>query len=190
MNIDLGTPLVTHTFIDYPDPEADALIVCFIGCPHNCEGCHNYYLQGKEPLPLAVAEGQAEVTGYKIAFHSFEEAEAAISLECRRHNTSKLVLQGGEPLFAGNNLEFTKYICSIPKYEVCIYTGYSAEYAKATGATGFSYIKCGCFEQASSRVSQKTDDEFTLASPNQEFYNSNFEQISTAGVLNFHKQPK
>ena len=186
MNIELGTPLVTHTFIDYPDPEATALIICLVGCPHNCSGCHNFFLQGKSPLPLVtLGEESASLTGSRVRFSSFEEASAAIFLEAQRHQTSRLVLQGGEPLLAGSNLEFTKYICSLPQFETCVYTGYSVEYVKATGLRGFKYLKCGLFDEQAKRESYKTDEEFVLASSNQEFYNHNFERISTAGVLNF-----
>ena len=32
----------------------------------------------------------------------------------------------------------------------------------------------------------KTDDEYVLASPNQDFYDGNYEKLSENGILNFN----
>lgn len=184
MNIELATPLTTLSFQDYPDPEAHALVVSFVGCPHKCPSCHNRFLQDKQGLTQA-SSADDRLPGRFVSFSSFEEASAKLAFELRRNNTRKLVLEGGEPLLFGPNLSFTKYLCSNPAYEVCIYTGYDVKHVAGLRLSGFQYLKCGLFDITQVRPSYKTDEEMVLASPNQEFYDHEFRQISINGVLKF-----
>lgn len=184
MNIGLATPLTVLTFMDYPEPDAHAVIISFVGCPHACPSCHNRFLQDAYGLTQASCADDS-LPGKLLTFSSFELAKETIREQAVRNHTNKLVLQGGEPLLAGANLEFTKYLCACGEFEVCIYTGYNIDHAKQVGLTGFRYLKCGLFDIQSVRPSMKTDERFILASPNQEFYDSEFRQISMNGVLSF-----
>ena len=70
-------------------------------------------------------------------------------------------------------------------FDICIFTGYDIEYVKQTGITGVKYWKCGKFDEKNLRESKKTDKEYILASPNQDFYDSNYNKLSENGILTF-----
>ena len=189
MNISLATPLGYLTFQDYPDPGAHALVISFIGCPHACIGCHNAYLQDKSRL-AAARSAEDPVPARYVEFSSFEEAAAAIDKQLIRVNTNRLVLQGGEPLLLGENLAFTKYLCSNPNYDVCVYTGYDVHHVRNTQLKGFKYLKCGTFDVLRVRPAYKTDEEMAFASPNQRLYDAEFKLLSSNGVYTFDSSSK
>lgn len=184
MTISLSSPLVFLTFQDYPDVEAHAGIIRFVGCPHKCPECHSAFLQSKLGIPMALGADDS-LPGRLIEFSSYGEAVEAIDRQLKRCRTNKLVLQGGEPLLPGENLEFTKYLCGLAQYDVCIYTGYDVDHVVQSCVTGFKYLKCGLFDASKARTSGKDDNEMVLASPNQEFYDSEFRKISDNGILKF-----
>lgn len=184
MDIMLATPLTSLTFLDYPDPAEHALIINFIGCPHACPHCHNAFLQNKQGLTLAASAADS-LSGRYVQFSSHEDALVEIAKQLRRVHTNKLVLQGGEPLLSGANLAFTKYLCRQPQYDVCVYTGYDVDYVRSVRLEGFTYLKCGTFDIETVRPSYKNDEEMVLASSGQEFYDHEFRQISTDGILKF-----
>ena len=70
-------------------------------------------------------------------------------------------------------------------YDICIFTGYDIEYVKNLKLQGIKYYKCGKFDISQQRKSMKTDEEYVLASPNQNFYDGNYKQLSTNGILKF-----
>jgi len=161
--------VLEETWLDYPDPKSNAIIVYMTGCEHHCKGCHSPSLQVK-----------AEYTETK------EEIVKKVEDLCKRADTNKIVLLGGDPLFC-TNLEITKYILKelANDYDICIFTGYDIEKIKELNIKGAKYYKCGKYIEELKRESKKTDDEYILASPNQNFYDSNYNQLSVNGVLKF-----
>ena len=73
------------------------------------------------------------------------------------------------------------------KYDICIYTGNSIEEVKKHKVKNFSYIKCGTYSEDKKQISGNTTTDkdyiFTLASSNQNFYDSNYKLLSKNGVL-------
>ena len=86
------------------------------------------------------------------------------------------------------NLELTTFLVNnlSEEFEICIFTGYNIDYIKEIGLHGVKYWKCGKFDINNIRKSMKTDDEYVLASPNQDFYDDNYEKLSENGILNFN----
>lgn len=178
---------ISSTFLDFPDSESLAVIVFFEGCLHNCKGCHNKELQkfNKE---------------HRI---SWKDVYDKIVNYCKRNNTNKVVLSGGDSFFVLyiRSHEIFKLIDKLENngYVVCAYTGNNIEvinklysfddikpYKKA------SYIKCGVYDEnlRDNRMG-KTNDEFILASSNQAFYariNDKYEQISNGNILKFKRE--
>lgn len=159
-----------ETFLDYPDPMSNAIIVYMTGCSHHCEGCHSPLLQ----IPREYSETNEEIV-------------ARLENLCKRADTNKIVLLGGDPLYS-TNIELTKFILKklAKTHDVCIFTGYSIDTVKALGVSGAKFYKCGGFDKKTERPSKKTDTEYVLASPNQNFYDSNYKLISKDGVLTFN----
>ena len=156
------------TFIDYPDPKSWANIFYFSGCNHFCKSCQNQELQkfgvGKEITP--------------------DNLNTLISTLCKKNQTNKIVFSGGAPLFA-NNIKDTKYFLHTYGYlyDICIYTGFEIDYVKQNEITGFKFIKCGKYIESQKRKSGNFEDRFILASPNQNFYDANYNQLSKEGIL-------
>ena len=167
--MDKYTIVLEETWLDYPDPESNAIIVYFRGCEHHCKGCHSAILQQF----CEYSESNQEILEKIIDY-------------CKRADTNKLVFLGGDPLYS-KNLELTKYLVSHlnENYDICIFTGYDIEYVKNLKLQGIKYYKCGKFDISQQRKSMKTDEEYVLASPNQNFYDGNYKQLSTNGILQF-----
>ena len=174
MEMSKYSPVIEETFLDYPSPEGNAVLVYLTGCEHHCPNCHSPILQKIQDYIDTPEELTEKITDY-----------------CKRADTNKIVLLGGDPLHPAN-LELTRYILNkIGKtHDICVFTGYDIDYVKENKLTGAKYWKCGLFIQEQARKSGKTDTEYTLASPNQNFYDENYNQISQNGILNFNNLEK
>lgn len=161
---------IVHSFVDYPHPAEDSITVFMSGCGHHCPGCHN-------------KEAQEIKAGTSITVVDFLEELDNLT---KKYKTNNIVFQGGDPLFYPN-IPFMKEFLSIQKvYNICIYTGYDIKFVKNNFRKGDAkFWKCGMFDINNARESKKTDTEFILASPNQNWYNTNFKKISKDGVLTF-----
>jgi len=162
--------ILEETFLDYPSPEGNAVIVYFTGCEHHCPGCHSPLLQKVEKY----AENNQEILDKIINF-------------CQRADTNKLVFLGGDPLYS-SNLNITKFLLEklSNDYDICIFTGYDIDTVQKLQIKGAKYYKCGKFDINNLRQSKKTDNEYVLASPNQNFYDSDYKLISENGILTFN----
>lgn len=159
-----------ETWLDYPSPEDNAIIVYFIGCEHHCIGCHSKILQ----TPKKYDEEPETMLNRIINY-------------ARRADTNKLVFLGGDPLYKINNLELTTFLVNNLKdnFDICIFTGYDIDYVKKLNIKGVKYWKCGKFDINNLRESKKTDTEYVLASPNQDFYDGEYNKLSENGILKF-----
>jgi len=159
-----------ETFLDYPDPEANAIIVYFTGCNHRCPNCHSPLLQ--------------EVRTYT---ETNEQICQKIKDFAKRADTNKLVFLGGDPLHPSNQT-LNWYLCTElgKDYDICIFTGYNIDYVKNLHLTGVKYYKCGVYDEKQAQESKKTDKMYVLASRNQNFYDSNYQQLSENGILLFN----
>ena len=164
------TIILEETYLDYPSPDGNSVIVYFTGCEHHCPGCHSPLLQKVDKY----SESNKEILDKIIDY-------------CKRADTNKLVFLGGDPLYK-NNIELTKFLVNNlnAAYDICIFTGYDIEYVKNLNLQGVKYYKCGKFDQTKLRQSKKTDDEYILASPNQNFYDGNYNLLSKDGILTFN----
>ena len=158
-----------ETWLDYPAPDGNAVIAYFCGCEHHCPGCHSPLLQ----QDYEYAESKEEILNRIIDYTN-------------RADTNKLVFLGGDPLYS-KNLELIKYLVSnlSNKYDICIFTGYDIDYVKKIALKGVKFWKCGRFDINNVRKSGKTDEEYVLASPNQNFYDEQYNLISENGILKF-----
>lgn len=160
------------TFIDYPDPDNWAVIFYFSGCSHGCKNCHNIQLKNRGVGKL----------------YNVDEFNELVKYETEKNKTKNVVFSGGDPLFK-ENLEFVKefLIKYGSLYNICIYTGHNIEYVKENNVKGFQFIKCGTFDENNKLKSGMTDEYFQLASPNQNFYNDKYEQLSENGKMMFER---
>ena len=173
---------INETFSDFPTVDDLAVIVYFQGCDHNCPNCQNKELQvcNKENAK-SVKETYNLITDY-----------------CKRANTNKIVLSGGDPFYTENREE-TMFLISYlenENYEVCVYTGYELNdietfYILDTHLHSCpTYLKCGRYiETLKEKEWGKTDEAFKLATTNQKFYkwiNGKYQQISQSNVLHFN----
>ena len=181
------------TFLDWPDNKSDAIILFFIGCNHRCRGCHNSYLSSinwlKEYSSIVPNKDRLDIDNY-ILFNKDNNGVKAycnfIKSICDKNRTNKIILQGGDPLF-DNNVEFVKKTNDIlieDNVEICIYTGYDIDYVQKNNIKS-TFFKCGKYDDTQKQLSEKTDEKFSLASRNQNFYNSNYEKISENGIILF-----
>jgi len=156
------------TFLEYPDNNNIATIVYMDGCDKKCEGCHNRSLQRWED------------------YGSSENIIENIRNYTEKLNTNKVVLCGGDPLY-WQNIPLTKKILQKlgEKFDICIYTGRLIQEVENLGLEGFKFIKCGKFDRNTYRPPIKTDKKMVLSSANQEFYDSNYNQLSKNGILYF-----
>jgi anaerobic ribonucleoside-triphosphate reductase activating protein len=162
------------TFLDYPDPDNIAVIVIMSGCTHNCLGCQNPTLQELHP-------------DFDLTFS--DQIIAHIKNQCRRNETNKIVLSGGDPLNPCNR-NLTIRICEElgnNGYEICIYTGYTIEEVKEMNLSGFTFIKCGRFDKDSMQKSEKTDKYIQFVNTTQNLFDKNFNQLSVDGRYYFSK---
>lgn len=162
------------TFIDYPDPSDWAVIFYVSGCCHNCIGCQNKELQDPNI-------GGNEIKDINSLYKLIKDASI-------HYKTKKIVFSGGDPLYETNRdliREFLKKYGN--EFEICIYTGYPINFVKEQNISGFKFIKCGRYIYTDSQYRKPgiTDDKFTLASSNQDFYDENYNKISINGILKF-----
>ncbi len=159
-------------FLDFPSPDNGAVSVFMTGCIHNCPGCQNPDLQ---------KHTDNNQTNKEILDN--------IKLFCKRNETNKVVLSGGDSLFP-LNLDLTNFLLeNLKDFEVCLYTGYDINYVKSVlKPNTFTYVKCGKFIKELYQESEKTDDYIKFASTNQKLYDSNFNLLSTNGIFNFNKE--
>jgi anaerobic ribonucleoside-triphosphate reductase activating protein len=158
---------VSTTFLDYPDNESVAILVFVTGCKHNCWGCHNPTFQdrtiGTVLTPLQLLE--------------------IIEKESLRSNTDRVVLSGGDPA-SPDNINDTKLLLSLlftHGYKTVLYTGHSVDYVRCNNVKGFTYVKCGRYNEKLKQEQLKTDEFIQFASSNQELYDSNFNLLSQNG---------
>ena len=173
---------INETFSDFPTVDDLAVIVYFQGCDHNCPNCQNKELQvcNKENAK-SVKETYDLITNY-----------------CKRANTNKIVLSGGDPFYPENRNEILSLIDTLENngYEVCVYTGYELDdietfYILDPRILSYpTYLKCGRYiESLREKEWGKTDDFFKLATTNQKFYkwiSGKYQQISQANTLFFN----
>ncbi len=163
-----------NTFIDYPSAEDWAVIYFFSGCCNNCANCQNKLLQ------------QVEQTKFEYKINSAEELYNIIKKDVVRYCTNKIVFSGGDPLFESNRSIIKEFLEKYgDQFDICVYTGYSIDNVKKFDIKNFKFIKCGKFEETNKQESYKSDNKMVLASTNQNFYDSNYNQLSKTGVLNF-----
>lgn len=162
------------TWLDYPDNESLAVIVCLMGCDNCCKGCQNpdfkdYLYKNKS-----------------IVEYTVEEFINALKIECQKQRTNKVVLSGGDPL-STFNIETVKQILRElgSELDFCVYTGHSIDYCREQGVYGFKFLKCGGFDLSKFRQSYKNDDEICFASSNQELYDSVYNLVSNNGIYKF-----
>lgn len=163
------------TFLDYPSAEDIAVIVYMSGCSHACRGCHNLKLQ-------EIHEAFDEEFSSKIIDH--------IKELCKRNETNKIVLSGGDPLHPCNR-KLTQEICRLLgdnlQYNICVYTGYDIDSIKEIDLHGFTFIKSGKFDADNTRKPEKTNDYIQFVNTTQNLFDSDLNQVSDNGVYYFKK---
>lgn len=163
------TTVIEETWLDYPSPDGNAVIVYLTGCEHHCPGCHSPLIQAVDTYT-----------------ETPEELTERLKKYCERADTNNIVLLGGDPLYSTN----IPYTCTILEklsktHNICIFTGYDIDYVKNHSIKGAKFYKCGKFDQQHVRKSEKTDTKYVLASPNQDFYDENYNKLSENGILTF-----
>ena len=173
-----------HTFQDYPDPEADAVIVYTIGCSHSCLDCHNGTLQHYNDQIL-----KEDIKDFR-KIYNFKGLLIVLRNIVKFYKTKHIILQGGDPFFEYNReiiIDLLNYNELHREFDICIYTGYSKEDVISFGVSrGFEFIKCGLFNKTLYQEPGKTDTKFTLASTNQILFDKNWKQLSQLGVYTFY----
>lgn len=158
-----------ETWLDYPSPDEIAIMAFFCGCEHHCKGCHSPLLQQEYEYDESNEQLLNRITEY-----------------AKRTDTNKLVFLGGDPLYSKNLPLITFLVNNLKNdFDICIFTGYDIEYVKSTGIKGVKFWKCGKFDIDNARESKKSDEEYVLASPNQNFYDDDYNLISSNGILKF-----
>lgn len=162
--------VLEETWLDYPSPDGNAVIIYMTGCEHHCPNCHSPLLQKVRPYDEDKETMLARIKNY-----------------AKRSDTNKLVFLGGDPLYKVNNLDLTTFLVNNLKdeFDICIFTGYDIEYIMQLNLKGVKYWKCGTYDQTKARQSKKTDTEYVLASSNQDFYDSEYNKLSENGILKF-----
>lgn len=165
---------ITTTWQDYPDNESLSILVYFVGCDNGCLGCQNPELQDFN-------------TTKNVFTFSLENLEKKILDRAEREMTDKVVFEGGDPLAPYQREEVIQLTRDLESkgIKVCIYTGYPVDKVKSWNP-GATWYKIGLYDQHHKRSTWgKTDESFTLVSPNQNFFDKNFNQKSVNGVLTF-----
>lgn len=164
------------TFLDYPSPDDIAVVVIMSGCEHNCIGCQNPALQ------------QLHNNWKSKQIETFVEEIHNI---CKRNDTNKIVLSGGDPLHPCNR-DLSSAICNIlgATHDICIYTGYTDSEVKTMNLRGFKYIKCGTFDCTHLQKSEKTDSYIQFVNSSQNLFDSDFKQVSKDGRFYFNNGVK
>jgi organic radical activating enzyme len=162
-----------HTFLDYPSDDGAALLVQCIGCSNNCKDCSNPQLQDFNYIGDCVHTFPAETIASQII------------QEINQMPYQQIILSGGD-VCDPKNIEETKQILKfISHLEVAIYTGYPLEHVERNEVTGFTFLKCGCYDSNLKVLSEKTDDYIQFASTNQRLYDSKYNLISDKGRYYF-----
>jgi anaerobic ribonucleoside-triphosphate reductase activating protein len=173
---------VKESFVDFPDNNIlPSLVIFFVGCSHNCEGCQNQELQN----PNLIADDVIEVD--YISFVDF------ITKKTEQYNTKRIVFSGGDPLMLIDNRVFTLSFVDMfhKEYDICVYTGYDFDNVGALRTMKkCDYIVSGKFQKNNMNdiLTPKTDEQFILASKNQKVFkliNDKYECISKNGIINF-----
>lgn len=167
----------TLTFLDYPDSESQAILIHCVGCSNNCKECFNPELQ----------ENSCEST--KSFSPSFLLVEL-FNTYVKEWNLDKVVLSGGDFLDTQEKREFLRQLFlynsqNSKQLQITLYTGYSVEVVKSEGITGFSFLKCGKYDDTKKQLSEKTDMYIQFASSNQTLYDANFNLLSDNGRYYF-----
>lgn len=166
--------ILGHTFLDYPHPEKDAVIVYLCGCEHNCYNCQS-------------PELQEFINDTQCYFTAIQKIQDRI----RSCKVDSLVISGGDPLHP-KNLCLTKTLCrwfkNVEKMNICIYSGYDLEHIKTLKIEGFDYIKGGKYVESLKQLSDKTDDYIQFASSNQFLIDTNYNVVSENGRYDFKKE--
>lgn len=159
-----------YTWIDYPDNYSYSLIIYCLGCDNNCVDCQSPQLKD-------INSKDQNVKTFDL--FSFEQE---INKFLKQTRSSNIVLSGGDFL-SKSNIDFTREFLkrNNSKYNVCIYTGHTIDYAKENNICGFKFIKCNKFNSEFPKASEKTDEYFQLASTNQELYDSEYKLLSNNG---------
>jgi organic radical activating enzyme len=156
---------------DYPDNYSQSIVFYFYGCGHGCKGCHNSGLQ------------QPDMANYLS--WTVEQLYNHLLTIANKNQTNKLTFLGGDCLFK-RNLVFTKAFLQYNTFfDICIYTGYNIEYVKNNNITGFTFIKCGLFDETKYQLPSKDDQKMVFASSNQKLYNEKYNLLTTDGVYLF-----
>lgn len=154
------------TFLDYPEDDW-AIIVYFLGCSLNCNGCQNEILK----------DWDSHSSEY--LYLSFYGLDNLLERETKKNFTKNVVFSGGDPLYKKNLNELKIFLGSYGwKYNICIYTGQDINTVKNYNLTNFKYLKCGHYNKNLLQNSVKLNNgKIILASSNQEFYNHNYEVL-------------
>lgn len=165
------------TWLDYPDNESLAIIVCMLGCDNCCKGCQNQDLKDYLYKHSAVVE------------YTVDDFCDSLLKECEKQRTNKVVFSGGDPL-SSFNISMVKEVLERvgSLVDICVYTGHTVDYCQEHEVKGFKFLKCGYFDINNFRKSYKTDDEMCFASGNQELYDSDYKLLSVNGIYNFNKE--
>jgi len=163
----------TESFLDYPDNESNCISIYILGCEHNCKDCSNPNFQDMNFKSESLLE--TDVNNFLLLLKN-------VTKIC---HTKKITLLGGDPLYS-TNLFFTKELLDKNiLYDFCIYTGYEIDYLKEHNVKGFTYAKCGCYNNTQSQESFKNDNMIQFASKNQKLYDKDYNLLSCDGVYKF-----
>lgn len=157
------------SWVDYPDNESLSVNLYMTGCSNNCVGCHNSSLADWH-------EVSDDVIGELIS-------------QCKKHKTNKIVLLGGDPCYS-KNLFITKKILKelSEDYNICVYTGHDVDYVKHNNISGFTFLKCGVYDESKHANPEKTDEFIQFSTTNQELYDKSYKLLSNNGRYYFIKE--
>ena len=106
------------TFIDYPTADDWAVIFYFAGCCNNCSNCQNRELQNPD------YKGGMIIQDEEGLYNLVKEI-------CKKQDTTKIVLSGGDPLYPANREIVKNFLNKYSDlYDIYIYTGYSIDDVK------------------------------------------------------------
>ena len=108
-----------------------------------------------------------------------------IAFNADREDTKAVVLSGDDPL-SSSNIEATKELLKILFYygfKTTVFTKYEIDYVTSNEVIGFEFIKCGAHDAEKAREQVKDEFKIILSSPNQDFYDDEYNKISSEGIL-------
>ncbi len=167
----IAYPLST-TWIDYPDNESVAVIIYFVGCDHNCYGCHNPDFQHE-----STALNSIEMNVSDILYLTKNVTQS--------YHTDKIVFSGGDPLHPNHRSQVRHLLKELNSYNVCIYTGYDVTEVMKMKISGFKFIKTGKYVSSIAQKSYKNDEMLVLSSQNQQLYDSEYRLLTDLGIYKF-----